>query len=60
MFATYEEAAELAYERVRLAQLESDGTESYSRSDYDVADSALIKHPALAKLRSLTVILRDD
>jgi hypothetical protein len=60
MFATNEEAAELAYERVRLAQLESDGTESYSGSDYDVADSALIKHPALAKLRSLAVILRDD
>lgn len=60
MFATNEEAAELAYERVRLAQLESDGTESYSESDYDVADNALVEHPALAKLRSLAVILRDD
>jgi hypothetical protein len=60
MFATNEEVAELAYKRVRLAQLESNGIESYSRSDYDVADSALIKHPALAKLRSLVVILRDD
>jgi hypothetical protein len=60
MFATNEEAAELAYERVRLAQLESDGTESYSGSDYDVADDALVEHPALAKLRSLAVILRDD
>jgi hypothetical protein len=60
MFATNEETAELAYERVRLGQLESDGTESYSGSDYDVADSALIKHTALAKLRSLAVILRAD
>jgi hypothetical protein len=60
IFATNEEAAELAYERVRLTQLESDDTESYSRSDYDVADNALIKHPTLAKLRSLVVILRDD
>jgi hypothetical protein len=60
MFATNEEAAELAYERVRLAQLESNGTESYSGSNYDVTDSALIKHPTLAKLRSLAVILRND
>ena len=60
MFATNEEAAELAYERVRLTQLESDSTESYSRSDYNVTDSALIKHPTLAKLRSLIVILHDD
>jgi hypothetical protein len=60
MFATNEEAAELAYERVRLAQLESDGTESYSGSDYDVADDALVEHPTLAKLRSLAVILHDD
>ena len=60
MFATNEEAAKLAYERVRLTQLESDGIESSSGSDYNVADSALIKHPALAKLCSPAVILRDD
>jgi hypothetical protein len=60
MFATNEEAADLAYKRVKLTQLESNGTESYSRSDYDVIDSALVKHPALAKLRSLAVILRND
>jgi hypothetical protein len=60
IFATNEEVAELAYERVRLAQLESDGTEGYSGSDYDVTDSALVNHPVLAKLRSLAVTLRDD
>jgi hypothetical protein len=62
MFATDEEAAELAYERARLSQLEcdGDGTESYSSSNYDVADTALVRHPALAKLRSFAVILRDD
>jgi hypothetical protein len=60
MFATNEEVAKLVYKRVRLAQLESDSIESYSRSDYDVTDSALIKHPILAKLRSLVVILRND
>jgi hypothetical protein len=60
MFATNEEAAELAYERARISQLDSDGTESYSSSDFDVVDTALANHPALAKLRSLAVILRDD
>ncbi|CAG5137353.1 uncharacterized protein ALTATR162_LOCUS72 [Alternaria atra] len=30
MFATNEEAAELAYERAKLTQLDSDGTDSYS------------------------------
>jgi hypothetical protein len=60
MFATNEEAAELAYERAKLTQLDSDGTESYSGSDYNIANTALAKHPALAKLRSLAVILRDD
>jgi hypothetical protein len=59
MFATNEEAAELTYERVKLSQLESNTT-SYSSSNYDITDTALAKHPALAKLRSLTVILRDD
>jgi hypothetical protein len=60
MFTTNEEAAELAYERVRISQLDSNGTESYSSSDYDVTDTALANHPALTKLRSLAVILRDD
>jgi hypothetical protein len=60
MFATNEEAAELAYERAKLTQLDSDGTESYSGSEYNIADTALANHPALAKLRSLAVILRDD
>jgi hypothetical protein len=62
MFATNKEAAELVYKRARLSQLECDGdrTESYSSSNYDVADTALVRHPALAKLRSFAVILRDD
>ena len=60
MFATDKEAAELAYERAKLTQLDPDGTESYSGSDYDIANTALAKHPALAKLRSLIVILRDN
>jgi hypothetical protein len=59
MFVTNEEAAELAYRRVKLSQLESDTT-SYSSSNYDITDTALIKHPVLAKLHSLTIILRDD
>jgi carbonic anhydrase len=58
MFATNEEAAELAYGRAKLSQLESD-TASYSGSNYDIADT-FAKHPTLAKLRSLAVILRDD
>ena len=37
-----------------------DRTESYSRSNYNIAETALVRHPALAKLRSFTVILRDD
>ena len=62
MFATNKEAAELAYKRVRLSQLESDRdrTESYSGSNYDIVDSALVRHSALAKFRSLAVILQDD
>ncbi|KAI2479366.1 hypothetical protein Ptr902_09577 [Pyrenophora tritici-repentis] len=50
MFATDEEVVELPYERAKLIQLDSDGTESYSGSDYDIANTALAKHPALAKL----------
>jgi hypothetical protein len=60
MFATNEEAAELAYKRAKLTQLDSNSTESYSGSDYDIADTALAKHLALAKLCSLAVILRDN
>jgi hypothetical protein len=37
-----------------------DGTESYIRSNYNIAETALVRHPALAKLRSFAVILRDD
>ena len=44
MFATNEEAAKLAYERAKLTQLDSDSTESYSSSDYDIADTALANH----------------
>jgi hypothetical protein len=52
MFATNKEAAKLVYKRVRLSQLECnrDGIESYSSSNYNVADTALVRHPALAKL----------
>jgi hypothetical protein len=62
MFATNKEVAELAYKRARLSQLESnrDGTESHSRSNHNIADTALIRHPALAKLCSFAVILQDD
>ena len=60
MFATNEEAADLAYERAKLTQLDSDGTESYSGTNYDIANTALAKHPAIAKLRSLAVILRNE
>jgi hypothetical protein len=62
MFATDKEAAKLAYKRARLLQLECDRdrTESYSSSNYNVVDTALVRHLALAKLRSFAVILRDD
>lgn len=60
IFITYEEAAKLAYKRAKLTQLDSNGIESYSGSDYDIADTALANYPALAKLHSLAVILRDD
>ena len=61
MFITNKEVVELAYKRVRLSQLESDrdGTESYSRSNYNIVDTALVRHSALAKLSSFTVILQD-
>jgi hypothetical protein len=59
MFATNEEVAGLAYGRAKLSQLEFD-TASYSGSNYDITDTALTKHPALAKLRSIVVILRDN
>jgi hypothetical protein len=60
MFTTNKEAAKLAYKRAKLTQLDSNNTESYSSSNYDIIDTALKKHPAVAKLRSLAVILRDD
>jgi hypothetical protein len=62
MFATNKKAAKLAYKKARLLQLvsNSDRTESYSRSNYNIADTALVRHPALAKLCSFAVILRDD
>lgn len=60
IFATNKEAAKLAYKRATLTQLDSEGTESYPSSNYDIADTALANHPALAKLRSLAVILQDD
>jgi hypothetical protein len=60
MFTTNEEAAELAYKRARISLLDSNGTESYSSSNYDVTDTALTNHPILTKLPSLAVILRDD
>jgi hypothetical protein len=60
MFATNKEAAKLAYKRVRLLQLECnrDRTESYSSSNYNVADTALVRHPALAKLQSLQLFCK--
>jgi hypothetical protein len=62
MFATNKKAAELVYKRARLSQLECnrDRIESYSRSNYNIVDTALIRHSALAKLCSFAVILRDD
>ena len=60
MFITNEEAAELAYKRAKLTQLDSNNIESYSSSNYNIADTALAKHPAVVKLCSLAVILRDD
>ena len=62
VFAPNKEAAGPAYETARLSQLESDrdGTENYSESNYNIADTVLVQHPALAKLRSFADILRDD
>jgi hypothetical protein len=60
MFATNNEAAKLAYKRAKLTQLDSNSTESYSSSNYDIADTTLANYSALAKLRNLAVILRDD
>jgi hypothetical protein len=60
MFITNEEAAELAYKRAKLTQLDSNNIESYSSSNYNIADTALAKHPVVVKLCSLAVILRDD
>jgi hypothetical protein len=60
MFVTNEETAELAYKRAKLTQLDLDSTESYSSSNYDITDAALAKHSALAKFRSLIVILHNN
>ena len=61
MFSVDAEAAEIAYSRADLSQL-NDGTDtaSYSGSNYDIAEHALAKHPAASKLRNLAVALRDD
>jgi hypothetical protein len=61
MFSVDAEAAEIAYSRADLSQL-NDGTDtaSYSGSSYDIAEHALAKHPAASKLRNLAVALRDD
>jgi hypothetical protein len=60
MLATNNKAAKLAYKRAKLTQLDSNSTESYSGSNYDITDTTLVNYSALAKLRSLVVILRDD
>jgi hypothetical protein len=61
MFSVDAEAAEIAYSRADLLQL-NDGTDiaSYSGSSYDIAKHTLAKHLAASKLRNLAVALRDD
>jgi hypothetical protein len=60
MFATNKEVAKLVYKRVRLLQLECNRNriESYSSSNYNIADTALVRHLALTKLRSLQLFCK--
>jgi hypothetical protein len=61
MFSVDAEAAEIAYSRADLSQLNDDtDTATYSGSSYHIAEHTLAKHSAVSKLRSLAVALRDD
>jgi len=61
MFSVDVEAAEIAYSRADLSQLnDSTDTASYSGSSYNIAEHALAKHLAASKLRNLAMALRDN
>lgn len=59
MFADNAEAAEIAYTRAELSQLDNQ-LDNESLVSMESTDSGLVKQPALQKLRALAVALRDD
>jgi hypothetical protein len=59
MFADNAEAAEIAYTRAELSQLDNQ-LDNVSIVSMESTDSGLVKHPALQKFRALAVTLRDD
>jgi hypothetical protein len=59
MFADNAEAAEIAYTRAELSQLDNQ-LDNESIVSMESTDSGLVKQPALQKLRALAVTLRDD
>lgn len=59
MFADNAEAAEIAYTRAELSQLDSQ-LDDESLVGMESTNDGLIKQPALQKLKALAVALRDD
>lgn len=59
MFADNTEAAEIAYTRAELSQLDSQ-LDNESLVSMESTNNGLVKQPALQKLKALAVALRDD
>jgi hypothetical protein len=59
MFSDNDEAAEIAYTRAELSQLDNQ-LDNESLVSMEATDGGLVKQPALQKLRALAVTLRDD
>ncbi|KAL1581652.1 hypothetical protein WHR41_09645 [Cladosporium halotolerans] len=59
MFADNAEAAEIAYTRAELSQLDNQ-LDNESLFSMESTNDGLVKHPALQKLKALAVALRED
>jgi hypothetical protein len=59
LFSDNAEAAEIAYTRAELSQLDNQ-LNNKSLVSMEATDGGLVKQPVLQKLRALAVTLRDD
>jgi hypothetical protein len=59
LFSDNTEAAEIAYTRAELSQLDNQ-LNNESLVSIEATDGGLVKQPVLQKLRALAVVLRDD